>query len=236
MAHVPHPNVAASTYLYSLRPVMTVADDFLIAAYDLQLPVRPELISLFDKYFQELKFWNRRVNLTRIHGEREVYINHFLDSLIPERFIPQKATVLDIGSGGGFPGIPIKIVRPDLEVTLVDSVFKKVAFQRHLIRILGLDHIQAVHQRAGTAGEGLGVFTVCISRAFGSLLELFAAALPVLDRGGQIIALKGPRWMAELEEARGEIEKLGIIMKAHESVILPHTRVHRTVLVFSLRT
>ena len=106
-----------------------------------------EQIEAFLLYLRELKRWNRRLNLTSVVEEREIVVRHFLDSLVPERFLGPEWRIVDLGSGAGFPGIPLKLARPDLSVLLVDSSMRKVAFERHIIRTLGLQGIEALHAR-----------------------------------------------------------------------------------------
>ena len=103
---------------------------------------------LFSAHAAELIKWNRKINLTTITDPIEVASNHFLDSLVPARFMPPHAAMLDIGSGGGFPGIPLKVLLPELSVTLIDASRKKVSFLKHVIRTLKLDDIEALHIRA----------------------------------------------------------------------------------------
>ena len=95
-------------------------------------------IEFFELYLKELLKWNQKINLTAIRSEKGIVLKHFLDSLSVYPYIPKTCSLLDIGSGAGFPGIPLKITQPNLEMTLIDSVRKKVDFQRHIIRMLGL--------------------------------------------------------------------------------------------------
>ncbi len=106
----------------------------------------------FDLYLRELLKWNQKINLTAVRTEKEVVLKHFLDSISTIPYLPESGSLLDIGSGAGFPGIPLKIVKPGLRVTLIDSVRKKVDFQRHMIRTLGLKEIEAIHARVQDRG------------------------------------------------------------------------------------
>ena len=155
-------------------------------------------------YGRALAAWNRRINLTAITEPSGVAIKHFVDSLAPVPLIPPGAWLLDIGSGGGFPGIPIKIVVPSLTVTLIDASRKKVHFQRHVIRELGLDHIRAEHLRAEEMGrrpEFRNAFDVVVSRALTDTDTLVSMAVPMLKQDGTIIAFKGP---IRAEETSGD--------------------------------
>jgi 16S rRNA (guanine527-N7)-methyltransferase len=172
----------------------------------------------------ELIKWNRKINLTTLTDPIEVASNHFLDSLVPARFIPPHAAkLLDIGSGGGFPGIPLKVVLPELSVTLIDASRKKVNFLKHVIRTLKLDGIEALHIRAedlAARPSYINRFDVIISRALTSLEFFVRLALPLLACGGLILALKGQVDSEELANLR---ENVLIKMNSTGSTDLPFT-------------
>ncbi len=160
---------------------------------------------LFSTHAIELIKWTQKINITTITDPIEVASNHFLDSLVPGQFIPPGAAMLDIGSGGGFPGIPLKVLLPKLSVTLIDASRKKVSFLKHIIRTLNLSNIEALQIRA----EDLAIhpsyikrFDVIISRAMSSLDFFVRLALPLLADGGVIIALKGEVDRTELDNLR----------------------------------
>jgi 16S rRNA (guanine527-N7)-methyltransferase len=167
---------------------------------------------LFSAHAIELIKWNQKINITTITDPIAVASNHFLDSLVPARLIPPEAAMLDIGSGGGFPGIPLKVLLPKLSVTLIDASRKKVSFLKHVIRTLKLDNIETLHMRA----EDLAVhpsfinrFDIIISRALSSLEYFVRLALPLLSGRGVIIAMKGGVDKAELDDLRyNVIEKM----------------------------
>ncbi|MCX5885288.1 MAG: 16S rRNA (guanine(527)-N(7))-methyltransferase RsmG [Proteobacteria bacterium] len=156
--------------------------------------LRPVQLEQFSKYLQELKAWNKKVNLTSLRDDLDILIKHFLDSLLPVSYIPRHSSLLDIGSGAGFPGIPLKIAEPTLFVTLLDSTRKKVFFERHLIRTLGLDGIEALHGRAEDLGkkEAPPVFDVIISRALYSIEKFQQVSEGCIRRGGRLIILTTP--------------------------------------------
>lgn len=207
-------------------------DFFLRAAKTLSIPLSPRTVPPFQIYFRELRAWNEKINLTSIIEEKEVYINHFIDSLIPERLIPQNSNVIDIGSGGGFPGIPLKIIRPDIQVTLADASQKKVFFLRHTIRTLGLKGIEAIHERVENLPSLSCSYQVCISRAFASLPKYLSTAMALRAPKGIIIAMKGPNVQTELNAIESHISLLGISIIHFESYILPFTNKRRTIIVF----
>jgi 16S rRNA (guanine527-N7)-methyltransferase len=142
----------------------------------------------------ELRKWNRKFNLTAITREREIIVKHFLDSLSVVPLLHDGARVLDLGSGGGFPAIPLALVRPDLDVLSVDAAEKKIFFQRHAARLLGLQRFSTLHARGELMAEShAGRFDVTVSRAFSSLPRFITLARPLMAPGGTIIAMKG-KW------------------------------------------
>ena len=195
-------------------------------ARQLDVVVDPEQAKFMGVHARELLVWNRTTNLTAITEPLDVAVKHYVDSVAATAWIEDSARVLDAGSGGGFPGIPLHILRPDLTLTLVDSVRKKVSFLKHAIRTLGLQHIEAVHARLEALGRQpayRGRFDAVICRAFSSL-EAFAAQTDAfLAPGGCLIALKGPQ--ADLpEEERAEDGKDTVIRLGSRSYFI---RVYR---------
>lgn len=162
----------------------------------------------FEKYFSLLSEWNEKINLTAITEREEVWTKHFYDSLVGEKYIPSNARVLDIGSGAGFPGIPIKIVRPDAEVTLLDSVGKKVNFLNLVINEIGLDKIKAVHSRIEDLKEKES-YDIVTARAVARLNVLLEYALPFVKVGGAFLAYKSVLSAEEIEEAKLALDILG---------------------------
>jgi 16S rRNA (guanine527-N7)-methyltransferase len=161
----------------------------------------------FSIHACELLNWNRKINLTAITNPRDIAIKHFLDSLAPAGFIPDRARLLDIGSGGGFPGIPLKILKPSISVLLIDGVRKKVNFLKHVLRSLNLENIEALQIRAENLlkkPECANSFDVIISRALSNLEPFVKNALPLLAKQGTIIAMKGKVDPKELDAVRAE--------------------------------
>jgi len=159
-------------------------------AGSLSIDVAAAQIDQFARYAGELIKWNRKINLTAITGAEALAIKHFLDSIVPAALIPPGASLIDIGSGAGFPGIPLKIVRPDLKVTLIDAVRKKVNFQKHIIRTLALENIRA-HQVRAEQFSPETPFDAAITRALSALTAFVKLALPLLAKDGVMLALKG---------------------------------------------
>jgi len=164
------------------------------SAKDLDIQVDRRKIEKFAIHALELMKWNQKTNLTAITDPFEVAVKHFLDSIVPLKIIPSNASLLDIGSGGGFPGIPLKISLPSLSVTLIDASRKKVSFLKHIIRKLKLKNIDAFHIRADEFADKPDVaktFDVIISRALSSMTSFALTSLPFLKNEGAIIAMRG---------------------------------------------
>lgn len=165
-------------------------------ARELGLGVTDSQVRLMQSHAMELLQWNRITNLTAITDPLDVAVKHYLDSLAALPWIGRAIRLLDAGSGGGFPGIPLKLVRPDIRLTLVDSVRKKVSFLKHVIRTLELADTGAVHGRLEQLGEQLdfrGQYDLVVCRAFSSLADFAALTTAFLAPGGSLLALKGPR-------------------------------------------
>lgn len=173
----------------------------------LGIPLSAEQTALLMRYMEILKLWNTRINLTSLTNDSEIAVSHFLDSLSAAPFIGPAPGLLDIGSGAGFPGIPLKIASPSLTVTLMDSVHKKIAFMNEVIRELGLTGISAVWGRAEDPGNGVprGAFHCVISRAVGSVPGILRLSAPYLAPGGRIILMRGRRGAEEWDSSQEEL-------------------------------
>ncbi|MDJ0780929.1 MAG: 16S rRNA (guanine(527)-N(7))-methyltransferase RsmG [Desulfosarcinaceae bacterium] len=162
------------------------------AAFGLQLGGAQ--LDQFQIFAEELIAWNQRINLTRITAPAEIAVKHFVDSFAGIAHLDQDWRVIDLGSGGGFPGIPLAIVRPDLILTLVDSVRKKTSFQKHLLRRLRLTSTHAIHARIEDLAdwpEHRRAYDAAISRALTNLGQLQQMAAPLLREAGVVIAYQG---------------------------------------------
>ncbi len=165
------------------------------ASGELGIQIESHTADSFAIHAQELLFWNRKINLTTITNPVDMAFKHFIDSIAPANLIPQNAILLDIGAGGGFPGIPLKLQSPSISITLIDASRKKVSFLQHMIRKLNLKNTKALHLRAGTLGETTNFrasFDVIVSRALTDLVTFSDMALPLLRKPGFLLAYKGP--------------------------------------------
>jgi 16S rRNA (guanine527-N7)-methyltransferase len=208
---------------------------FLIeGAKTLGIHLDSKTLDAFDLFLRELLKWNQKINLTAIRTERGIILRHFLDSLSVHPYLPKTCSLLDIGSGAGFPGIPLKIVQPSLEVTLIDSVRKKVDFHRHIMRMLGLKGIEPIHGRIQDK-EILqsmeGQFDIVISRAFSDLRTLLILGFPFLKRGGKVLAMKGDVSGDEIPHPH-ETEGTPYALQKTVHFVLPFSNFKRTILLF----
>jgi 16S rRNA (guanine527-N7)-methyltransferase len=210
-------------------------------AADLGLNLGLRHLELFDVYYRELAVWNQRLNLTAITGYEDVQIKHFLDSLscllaltpggptaipstVPVQRTSQPLWFLDVGSGAGLPGLPIKIMLPDIRMTLVETTGKKVTFLRHIVKTLELEGVQVLNARAEDVGrlpEHRERYDVVLARAVAHLSVLSEYCLPFARVGGRVVAPKGPDAPDEAKTARIAIEMLGGSLVEVKPVTLP---------------
>ena len=201
------------------------------------LELSEKQIVQLEKYYEMLVEKNKVMNLTAITEYDEVLKKHFLDSLALSQLMSlekKKYKLLDMGTGAGFPGIPLKIVFPELEVTLMDSLNKRVVFLQEVINELGLTGITAVHARAEEAGlkaEYRGAFDLCVSRAVARLASLAEFCIPFVRQGGHFVPYKSGEIKEELQEAKFAIRELGGEYRKHISFALPNSDIERTLIL-----
>jgi 16S rRNA (guanine527-N7)-methyltransferase len=206
----------------------------------LGLDIEEEQIALFQRYFNELTDWNGRTNLTAITDYSEVQAKHFLDSLTVSLVIPKdvvaNGTLMDVGSGAGFPGLPLKLLYPGLRVTLVESVGKKAAFLNHMTDTLGLEGVEVCAQRAESLAHDprmRGNFDVVVSRAVADMSVLAELTLPLCKPGGRVVAQKKFGVYDELKRAERAISLLGGTLESIETVDLEEIGEQRWLVVLS---
>lgn len=166
----------------------------------------------FIKYYELLIEWNEKMNLTAITDEREVAEKHFADSLLPMELIPQNAKCIDVGTGAGFPGVPLMIMRQDITVTLLDSLNKRLIFLNEVIRALGLEgRAKTLHMRSEDAGRAAAhrdAYDVALSRAVANARVLAEWTAPFVKKGGLSIMYKGAAAKEEAEAAQNAMNRL----------------------------
>ena len=197
-----------------------------------------EQLEQFEWYYQLLIQWNERMNLTAITDREEVYLKHFYDSLMPLWLTPEafqpSVGVVDIGAGAGFPSIPLKIVRPDLHITMVDSLNKRITFLNEVIERLHLTNIEAKHSRAEDFGHDSAYrenYGIAIARAVASLSVLAEYCVPLVQKGGYFIAMKGQKAQEELSNASTALDKLGAKYISSRTQLLPIEESEREILL-----
>ncbi len=208
-------------------------EDLIRKASQLGIRLSEEKAHLYYQYMELLLEWNEKINLTAITDPHEIILKHFIDSLTALPYIPEKSNVLDIGTGAGFPGIPLKIVNNN-SYTLMDSLNKRITFLQEVIKELRLEDIEVVHARAedyARNNEKREKYQVVIARAVASLNILVEYMLPMLQIGGVAICMKGSQIEQEIVNAKKAIEILGGKLETVEQFKLPESNISRTIIV-----
>lgn len=187
----------------------------------------------FQDYMKLLLEWNQKINLTAITEREEIIQKHFIDSLTILKYIKENDKVIDVGTGAGFPGIPIKIVKPEIEINLADSLNKRINFLNIVIEKLNLMQVNTIHTRIEDLGrnkdyrEKLDVVT---SRAVASFNVLLEYMLPLLKIGGICICMKGSN-IEEIENSKKALETLGGEIEKVEELMLPGSDIKRNIII-----
>jgi len=165
-------------------------EEFIAALKDLNIEVTEEKLTELNKFYKLLVDWNKKINLTRIIEEQDVYLKHFYDSLTITKVVDlnEEKTLCDVGTGAGFPGIVLKIFYPNLKVTLIDSLEKRIKYLNDVIEKLNLENIKAIHSR-GEAYQGS--FDIVTSRAVANIEKLVTYTMHLVKKNGKFIAMKG---------------------------------------------
>jgi 16S rRNA (guanine527-N7)-methyltransferase len=209
-----------------------ITEQFVLQAKQMNITITKTMQEQFEYYYKKLVEYNKKVNLTAITEKQEVYIKHFLDSIVIASELRQNATLVDVGTGAGFPSLPLKIVRPDLRVVMVDSLNKRVVFLQELIKELNLNNITAVHARAEDfVKTNREQFETIVARAVASLNTLSEYCLPFVKVGGFFYAYKSSHVEEELNGADAAIKLLGGVVVQKKSVTLPQTQIERSIVI-----
>ena len=195
----------------------------------INIDINNEQLNKLDKFYHLMIEWNEKINLTRITEEKEVYLKHFYDSLTLNKVVDLKKikTLCDVGTGAGFPGIVLKIIFPDIKITLIDSLQKRVNYLNTIIKELELNNIEAIHTR----GEDFkGKYDVVTSRAVANIEKLMDYTMHLVSKEGIFVAMKAKIENELTEKVRNNIENKYIIIK-EEKFYLPIEESERTLLV-----
>ena len=185
---------------------------FLEEANKNNIKVNDEQIENLYKYMVGIIEWNDKVNVTAIVEERLFIVKHFIDSLLINHYLQGKERIIDIGTGGGFPGIPLKILNKEMKFTLIDSVNKKLNVIRDLSEKIDLENLEVIHTRAedlANKKDYRECYDVATTRAVSNLSTILEYMLPFVKVGGIAVCMKGPNYKEELNEAKKAIEILG---------------------------
>ena len=202
----------------------------------LNLRLTPRQVSALQRYEQELMDWNNRMNLTAIREPEGIRTKHFLDSytcLLAFRDNPP-TSLIDIGTGAGFPGLPLKIIYPNMRLTLVDSIGKKTTFCQHVVEVLGMEKVEVLQSRAEELGQHKAhreKYDWAVARAVANLNILVEYLLPLARVGGGILAQKGESAPAEAHAAEGAIRLLGGHLRQLIPINLPGVAEERFLVV-----
>ena len=196
-----------------------------------------QMIDDLKTYREILVDWNQKMNLTGIEEEKEVFIKHFLDSIsaVSNGYIKDGISLIDVGTGAGFPGLPLKICLRNIKLTLLDSLNKRINFLQEVSNNLGIDDIKFIHGRAedfGKDSEYREQYDVATARAVAGLPVLMEFCVPFIKVGGHFVCLKGPNANLELEESKGAMEALGIEFIEKIDIELPDSDLKHNILVF----
>ena len=201
---------------------------------EINIQLSTEQIEQLYTYMELLLEWNEKINLTAITEPEEIIVKHYVDSLTIAKEIPENSKIVDMGTGAGFPGIPLKIYRKDIEIVLVDSLNKRINFLNEVIHNLQLKKIETIHSRAEEFGKNKKYreqFDIATSRAVANLSTLSEYLIPLLKKNGKMIAMKGSDTKEELKDAKTAIKVLGGKIEKEEEFVLPRTDIKRTIIV-----
>lgn len=206
-------------------------------AKKLGAPLDDGQIAALEKYKELLIGWNEKINLTAITDDFGVYTKHFLDSLTPIVTKKVKGKVIDVGTGAGFPGLVLKIAEPDIELTLLDSLNKRINFLKECAERIGLSDIEFVHARAEDGARRYRErYDTVVARAVANMTVLSELCLPFLKVGGYFLALKGPMAEEELNDAKRAVTILGGEISEIFSVEIPFTELsHKIIIIKKVR-
>lgn len=210
------------------------SNEFVNQAKKMNIEINDNQIKKFYDYMNLLIEWNDKINLTAITEPKEVIVKHFIDSILAAKYIKDNSSIIDVGTGAGFPGIPLKIFNDSYKITLLDSLNKRTIFLQEVIEKLGLENMEVIHGRAEDYAQDKKyreMYDYAISRAVAPLNILLEYLVPYTRIDGSVIAMKGSNAEQELIEAKNAINKLGAEVREKSVVQLPDDSGERYILV-----
>lgn len=204
------------------------------SAKKIDIILSDEQVNKFYKYMNLLIEWNKKINLTAITEPKDIILKHFIDSMTISRYIKDSDRIIDVGTGAGFPGIPIKIIKEENEIVLLDSLNKRISFLNEVIKELGLNNINCIHSRAEEAGRNKNFrekFDISTSRAVANMSVLSEYLIPFTKMGGKVIFMKGSEIEQELEDSKNAIKLLGGKINKIDNFYLPNSDMQRNIIL-----
>lgn len=201
---------------------------------DLEISFSVEQLEKFYKYMELLIEWNEKINLTAITEPKEIILKHFIDSITILNEIKEGSKLVDVGTGAGFPGIPLAIMNSKIKITLVDSLNKRLIFLQEVIKELKLENVEIIHARAEEFGQNKEYresFDIATSRAVANLSTLSEYLLPLVKLDGKCISMKASEATEEIKQAEKAIEILGGVIEKIEEFNLPQSNIGRTIII-----
>lgn len=202
----------------------------------LNLSINQKQIEQFSLYKDLLLEWNNKINLTAITDEKEIILKHFIDSIsmMTVYKIKDNINVIDVGTGAGFPGVPLKIMCNNINLTLLDSLNKRIKFLNELVDKLQLENVKCIHSRAEDSGKDKAYrqkYDLCVSRAVANLSVLSEYCLPFVSVGGYFISFKSVNIDNELKEAKQAIKQLGAELESINAIKIPYSDIEHSIVI-----
>ena len=201
---------------------------------ELNIELNENQFDKFELYKKELLEWNEKINLTEITDENEIWLKHFVDSCTINKYIDSNSSIIDVGTGAGFPSLPLRIIRDDINLTLLDSLNKRIIFLQDVVSKLELNNIEFVHGRAEDIANDSKYrekYDVATARAVANLATLSEYCLPFVKTNGIFICMKAGNVEEEIENAKNAIKTLGGQIEKIENFTLPNSDIERTIII-----